>query len=105
MEKTHGRGVQAGEVALHRGEALPVVDAVAVAMEEVQTVHHVHDVVDAPARDVSSSAVAPAPTQLLCDETGVDLGRVAFAFLAHDEEDHFRRDELQRLLAASTSQK
>ena len=105
MEKPHGRGQQTGEVALHRGEALPVVDAVAVAVEEVQAVHHVHDVVDAPARDVSSSALVPAPTQLLRDETGVDLGRVAFALLAHDEEDHFRRDELQGLLAASTSQK
>ena len=102
--KKHGRGVQTREVSLHGGQTLPVVDAVAVAVEQVQTVHHVHDVVDAPACDVSLSVRVGKPTQLLGDETGVDFGGVTLALLAHDEEDHLRCDELQGLLAASMSQ-
>lgn len=48
----YGRAVEACEEALHGGDALPVVDAVAVAAEEIEAVHDVDDVVDAAACDV-----------------------------------------------------
>ena len=44
--------VEACEEPLHGGDTLPVVDAIAVATEEVQTVHDVDDIVDAAACDV-----------------------------------------------------
>lgn len=40
-------------------------------------------------------------TQLLRDRAGIDFGRTVVVFVAHDEEDHLRGDELQRLLTAS----
>ena len=48
----YGRAVEACEEVLHGGDALPVVDAVAVAAEEIEAVHDVDDVVDAAACDV-----------------------------------------------------